>query len=213
MKKASSLNQTVSYTCHAGLMETIIPVTYEDTIIGYMQIGQFRDKYEFYSSPQKIQVALEKYKLSTKTGIKLYQELPVVSKEKLASLKEILLILIKNFWEEGLIHHNRSMLSVKIDQYVQEHIKEKILVSSLCEQFYLSKNALYHLFATEFNSTVCDYVLNKRIQTSIKMLKETNNPITAIAADCGFPDYNYFIRSFKKQVGITPLQFRKTNSH
>lgn len=212
MKQASSLNQTVSYTCHAGLMETIIPVTYEDTLIGYMQIGQFRDKEEIFSSPKTAQNLLEKYKINTKTALKLYRDLPIVSAEKLSSLKEILFILIKHFWEEGLIHHNRSMLSVKIEQFVQEHIKEKLTVSNLCEHFYLSKNSLYHLFATEFNTTVSDYVLTKRIQNSIKMLKESDSSITMIASECGFTDYNYFIRAFKKQVGITPLQFRKTNT-
>jgi AraC-like DNA-binding protein len=193
-------------------METIMPVTYEDTLIGYMQIGQFRDKEEKFSSPNIAQRLLEKYKINTKTALKLYDELPIVSQEKLSSLQEILLILIKHFWEEGLIHHNRSMLSIKIEQFVQERIKEKLTVSTLCEQFYLSKNSLYNLFATEFNSTVSDYVLNKRIQNSIKMLKESDFSITMIAAECGFTDYNYFIRAFKKHVGITPLQFRKTNT-
>ena len=96
MKQASSLNQTVSYTCHAGLMETIIPVTYEDTLIGYMQIGQFRDKEEIFSSPKTAQNLLEKYKINTKTALKLYRDLPIVSAEKLSSLKEILFILIKH---------------------------------------------------------------------------------------------------------------------
>ena len=104
------------------------------------------------------------------------------------------------------------MLSIKIEKFVQEHIKEKLTVSILCEQFYLSKNSLYHLFATEFNTTVSDYILNKRIQSSIKQLKESNASITMVASECGFTDYNYFIRAFKKHVGITPLQFRKTNT-
>ncbi|MBQ9783087.1 MAG: helix-turn-helix transcriptional regulator [Clostridia bacterium] len=30
-----------------------------------------------------------------------------------------------------------------------------------------------------------------------------------ISSACGFPDYNYFIRLFKKRIGVTPLQFRK----
>ena len=143
-----------------------------------------------------------------KCNNKLHESLICFQIKKVPSL---LLILIKHFWKEGLIYHNRSMLSIKIDQYIQDHIKEKILVTSLCQQFYMSKNALYHLFATEFNSTISEYILNARLQLSLKMIKETDKSITYIASDCGFTDYNYFIRTFKKQIGVTPLQFRKTN--
>lgn len=42
--KEVSLNRKISrYTCHAGLMETILPIIYEDVLIAYIQIGQFRD--------------------------------------------------------------------------------------------------------------------------------------------------------------------------
>jgi AraC-like DNA-binding protein len=209
MKEAARTKSTVSYTCHAGLMETIIPVLYEETLIGFMQIGQFRDKAQKYSAEEKLLSAAKVYNLEEKTCLSLYQKLPIVSDEKFEALKKILLILIKSFWDDSLIRHNRSMLSVKIEQFVSEHLKEKIYVDTLCKQFFISKNALYRLFNSEFGMTVNDYVLNKRIQFSIDLLKETSLPITRVAADCGFTDYNYFIRAFKKQVGVTPLQFRK----
>jgi AraC-like DNA-binding protein len=209
MREAAKKKVTVSYTCHAALMETIIPVLYEETLIGFMQIGQFRDKMQKYSSEEKLLSAAKVYNLEEKTCLSLYQKLPIVSDEKFEALKKILLILIKSFWDDSLIRHNRSMLSVKIEQFVSEHLKEKIYVDTLCKQFFISKNALYRLFNSEFGMTVNDYVLNKRIQFSIDLLKETSLPITRVAADCGFTDYNYFIRAFKKQVGVTPLQFRK----
>ncbi len=209
MREASKKKVTVSYTCHAGLMETIIPVLYEETLIGFMQIGQFRDQAQKYSSVEKLLSAIKVYNVKEKTCLSLYKKLPIISDERFEALKKILLILIKSFWDDSLIRHNRSMLSVKIEQYVSEHLKEKIYVDTLCKQFFLSKNALYRLFSSEFGTTVNNYVLNKRIQFSIGLLKETSLPITRVASDCGFSDYNYFIRVFKKQVGVSPLQFRK----
>lgn len=210
MKKAAETKAAVSYTCHAGLMETIIPVLYEDTLIGFMQIGQFRDENETYSSKEKVNAALTLYGLESQTMLALYEAIPVVSTEKFNALREILLILIKSFWDDSLIRHNRSMLSVKIEQYILEHIKEKLYVEDICQRFFLSKNALYRLFSSEFDTTVGEYILNKRIQLSLEALSKTAIPITQIAADLGFQDYNYFIRVFKKQIGTTPLQFRKS---
>lgn len=211
MKQAAQTREVVSYTCHAGLMETILPVLYEDTLIGFMQIGQFRDEAQTYSSAKTVDHALARYGLETAPMRLHYDALPVISAEKLTALKKILLILIKKFWDDSLIRHNRSMLSVRIEQYVLEHIKEKLYIGELCKRFFLSKNALYRLFATEFDTTVGEYILGKRIQLAQKALRETAVPITQIAADVGFQDYNYFIRAFKKQTGITPLQFRKNN--
>jgi AraC-like DNA-binding protein len=209
MKEAARTKKTVSYTCHAGLMETIIPVLYEDMIIGYMQIGQIRDKNGVYSKAEKAFSLTENYNLEKDKLSSLYSAIEEVSEEKLHALNKILTVLIKSFWDDSLIRHNRSMLSVKIEQYVNDHLKDKFYVDKLCEQFFISKNALYRLFKTEFNLTVAEYVLTKRIALSVEMLKSTSKSVTEIASDCGFTDYNYFIRLFKKEMGVTPLQYRK----
>ena len=211
MKQAANERATVSYTCHAGLMETILPVIYEDTLIGFMQIGQFRDEGEKYSSAEIVSEALLVYRLNNEYMIRLYEGLPIVSEEKFKALQKILLVLIKNFWDDSLIRHNRSMLSIKIEQYIMEHIKEKIYIEDICKQFFLSKNALYRLFESEFGTTIGKYILSKRIQLSQEALRDTSKPVAAIATELGFFDYNYFIRAFKKQMGITPLQYRKSN--
>ena len=211
MKEAAQSKKTVCYTCHAGIMETIIPVLYEETIIGFMQIGQFRDEKGEYSSNEKVAAALEGYKLESDQMLKLYEELPVVSDEKFEALKKIVRILIKSFWSDSLIRHNRSMMSVKIEQYITEHLREKIGVEEICQKFFLSKNALYRLFEAEFGMPIGKYILSRRIQLSVDALRNTGASIATIATECGFSDYNYFIRAFRKQMGVTPLQFRKTN--
>ncbi|MBR2343972.1 MAG: PocR ligand-binding domain-containing protein [Clostridia bacterium] len=207
MERAARTREIVSYTCHAGLMETIMPVLFEDTVIGYMQIGQFRDAEGVYSTEEGARAAAEAYGLDEAAGF--YGTLPVVSAERLAALGEILAILIRSFWADGLVRHNRSMLSVKIEKYIEEHIKEKLSIEALCAEFFLSKNALYRLFCDEFGTTVGKYILARRAQLARELLRDSTMPITAIAAECGFTDYNYFIRAFKAQVGVTPLQYRK----
>ena len=209
--KEVSLNRKISrYTCHAGLMETILPIVYEDVLIAYIQIGQFRDAEHRYSGADKLQEVAKHYGFSLQKLLTLYEELPVVSEEKLHSLYHILDILVKSFWVDGLITYNRSMLSIKIERYIDEHIGEKIDLNEICNEFFLSKNAVYRLFHDEFHSTVNDFIIAKRLKKAQDLLRsEQEFNITQIASLCGFPDYNYFIRLFKKQVGITPLQFRK----
>ncbi|MBQ8249206.1 MAG: PocR ligand-binding domain-containing protein [Clostridia bacterium] len=210
-KEATNSTSTIFYACHAGLMETITPIIYDGTVIAYMQTGQFRDEDHVYSSSKKLAEAAKVYGLSEKKLLKLYEKLPVISKTKLRAQLNIMDVIIKSFWENGLIYCNRSMLSVKIEQYIIEHISEKIYISQLCDKFFLSKNSLYRLFKDEFNTTANEFILQKKLNYAQELLKtQAHLDITKVSAACGFSDYNYFIRIFKKRLGITPLQFRKT---
>lgn len=198
------------YTCHAGLVEIIFPVVYEGVLIAYIQIGQFRDEEEKYSSSENLSKIAKDYGISEDELLSLYEKLPLVSEKRLQSIYHLLDILVKSFWQDGLITCNRSMLSVKIERYIEERIDTKISLNDLCSEFFLSKNALYRLFGEEFHSTVNDFITKKRLKRAEELLQyspELN--VTEISSLSGFPDYNYFIRLFKKHRGKTPLQYRK----
>ena len=213
MKEAFLHRQTSRYSCHAGLMEMIFPIVYDGVLIAYIQIGQFRDAEQVYSSADRLSEIAERYGLSFERLRMLYEELPIVSEEKLNSLCNIINILVKSFWVDGLITYNRSMLSVKIERYIEDHLSENVGLNEICSKFYLSKNAAYRLFRNEFQTTVNDFIIKKRLKRAQELLQsDPDLNITQISYLCGFSDYNYFIRLFKKQVGKTPLQFRKLHS-
>jgi len=214
MKEVSLHRQTSRYACHAGLMEMIFPIIYDDVLIAYIQIGQFRDAEQRYSAADKLSEIAKRYGLPLKQLRTHYEEVPIVSEEKLNSLCHIVDILVKSFWQDGLITYHRSMLSVKIERYIEDHLSENIGLNEICNEFYLSKNAAYRLFRNEFHTTVNDFIIKKRLKQSQELLQsQPALNVTQISSLCGFPDYNYFIRLFKKQVGKTPLQYRKLHLH
>jgi len=214
MEIAAEQKSTHSYTCHAGLMETITPILYEGIVIAYLQIGQFRDETQVYSSPEKIRATARKHGYPEAELLQLYEALPIISKDKLRALLNIINILIRSFWEDGLIQRHRSMLSVKISQYIDERINEKIYIEEICEQFSISKFSLYALFREEFQSTVNEFILKRRITLACQLLQQRKDwNITRIASACGFADYNYFIRVFKDRTGTTPRKYREAADH
>ena len=46
------------------------------------------------------------------------------------------------------------------------------------------------------------------LQRAKELLTDTNIPIYQIANEVGIDDYNYFTKIFKKEIGITPKDFR-----
>lgn len=210
MKEVASERKILRYTCHAGLMETILPIMYEDVLIAYLQIGQFRDSEGIYSSPERVRATAKKYGFPEEELLRLFDAQPTVSEEKLASLCKILEILIRSFWEDGLIYYKRSMLSIRIEHFIDDHLAQSISVSDICENFRISKNALYDVFRDELGTTIGSLITDKRLDAACKLLhSEPSLNVTQIAERVGFTDYNYFIRLFKKKMGITPLRYRK----
>lgn len=213
MEEALRTRQICEYTCHAGLKEVIIPIIYEDVLIAYLQVGQMRDENQSYFSLEKLKEISVKYGLHIDKLLGLYGEVPIVSSEKYNAACHILEVMVRSFWADELILYKRSMLSVKIEQYIADHLTERITIRTLCNKFFLSKNALYQLFHDELGTTVNEYIVQQRLIMAEEYLKSKHEiNVTQVAALCGFPDYNYFIRMFKKQYGVTPLQYRKNIS-
>lgn len=207
--EAREKKDVVIYTCHAGICELITPIFYNDILIAYLILGKFRDENGRYTSHRIVSDSLKKYDLDTAKMMQKYAELPMFSDAVLTSVISLLNICICYIWSENLIQFTHSALPLQLENYVASNLSSQITVESLCKQFFIGKQALYSVFRNEFNDTIGNYILKKRIAASQQLLTNTEKSISEIAESVGFTDYNYFIRVFKKKTGITPLHYRK----
>ena len=56
-----------------------------------------------------------------------------------------------------------------------------------------------------------EYILKSRIALAKELLYTSKKSISEISEDCGFSSLSYFSRSFKAEVGLTPLQYHKNH--
>ncbi|MGG1515592.1 response regulator [Paenibacillus oryzisoli] len=105
----------------------------------------------------------------------------------------------------GISHKKiKDMLS-----YIHQNFTEELTIQGMSEQFSLSSNYLCHLFKKEVGENFVEYVSRLRMQYACKLLAETDSPIHLISEKCGFHDYFYFTRIFKRMNGMTPTQYRE----
>ncbi len=83
-----------------------------------------------------------------------------------------------------------------------------LTLNGLAQQFHVSPSYLSTLFKKETGQSFTEYLTQKRLAFAKKLLRETDLPINAVAAECGIADNNYFARIFKAQEGMTPAQYR-----
>ncbi|MBL8995430.1 MAG: helix-turn-helix domain-containing protein, partial [Spirochaetia bacterium] len=64
-------------------------------------------------------------------------------------------------------------------------------------------------FKTQTGYAPFEYLGEVRVERACQLLKSTKDSAKRIAEACGYPSASLFFRQFRKQMGVTPLQFRK----
>jgi len=93
--------------------------------------------------------------------------------------------------------------------HLHDHFREKLSIQTLAKHCQLSLRQFERKFQERFNLTPQQYLIKLRIQEACEQLMLPSQTIGAIALDLGFYDQSSFTVQFKKQMGLTPLQYRK----
>lgn len=93
--------------------------------------------------------------------------------------------------------------------YIRANLSEKIDIETLSKTTRLSKDHTIRLFKREMHTTPGSYIIEKKIEQAQLRIVTEMTPIKEIAFSLGFDDPAYFNRIFKKQVGVSPLAYRR----
>lgn len=100
-----------------------------------------------------------------------------------------------------VIHHTK--------RYIDEHLGEDLTLVMLAELVYLNPSYLSRLFKQATGINLFDYILNARIARAKELLQDEQLKIYDIASRTGFGSPSYFIRTFRKETGRTPQEYRE----
>ncbi|MDP4132823.1 MAG: AraC family transcriptional regulator [Bacillota bacterium] len=95
-------------------------------------------------------------------------------------------------------------------QYIHTNFSSKITIENLSELLCYSPSYVNRFFREHMGRTPTEYIVSYRIHKARALLEETNISVLDAALDTGFNNVGYFIKSFKKQTGITPLKYKNT---
>ena len=92
--------------------------------------------------------------------------------------------------------------------YIEASMPGPVTLSDQSAAFFMSEGHLSRVFRKEMGMSIIAYVKRMRIQTAARMLLDSGEPVSAIAARVGVADANYFCRMFKSVMGVTPSEYR-----
>ncbi|HAG14551.1 MAG TPA: phosphoserine phosphatase [Ruminococcus sp.] len=84
-----------------------------------------------------------------------------------------------------------------------------LTADTVCREYAFSTGYFRQIYKDCFGISFHQDAISARISRAVHLLSTTVMSISAIAYECSYEDYNYFLRQFQKVTGRTPGQYRK----
>jgi AraC-like DNA-binding protein len=99
-----------------------------------------------------------------------------------------------------------------LEHYIDQHFGAPIGMEELCSLIHVTPQHLCRIFKQCSGMRPMEYIRHRRIEVAKALLEGTDTPISEIAAICGFENNNYFWKSFRQIVKMTPKEYRESTS-
>ncbi len=97
-------------------------------------------------------------------------------------------------------------------EFIHQQADQVIEVGDLAHVAQMSADRLERAMRRALGISPKRYVLRARAELAATLLATTSHSLSAIAARCGYYDQSQFTRQFKAHTGLTPGQYRGTQS-
>lgn len=132
------------------------------------------------------------------------------SYKEMISLKlNELFIALKRLDSNGQTRKQGKNLEYIIN-YISDNYHGKILFKDLAKQLNFSYDYFQHYFKEITGLSPQQFLIRRRIEAAEGMLAEDDCSCTEIAYRCGFSNSAQFSAIFKREIGVSPQQYRKT---
>lgn len=93
--------------------------------------------------------------------------------------------------------------------WIAEHYHEPAPVAAMVRLSGLAERSFKRRFQAATGMPPLEYVHTLRLEEAKQLLESTDHPIEAVANEVGYEDAGFFSRLFRRQVALTPAQYRK----
>lgn len=211
--RASSRSSALIYRCHAGLMEAIMPFYVNNTLAGYLILGQAL----VYPSREAAWAAVgprcRALGVAPDALRRACDQSPLVSESYFHSATHILHALASYLTLEKMATLKADQIAERLDNYINDHFTEPMTAQTLCDRLQIGKTQLYSLSKQLYGSGVAQRIRALRIEKARHLLADRPDmSVGNVAEACGFSDYNYFISVFTRMTQESPSRYRRRSA-
>ncbi len=105
--------------------------------------------------------------------------------------------------------HNIHEIIDQAKRFINGNLSEELSVSNIASNLYVSASYFSRLFKKVTGEGCNEYIVRKRIEKAVLLLKTTDFKTNKIAVMVGYKDTNYFSLAIKKHTGMSPTRYRE----
>lgn len=105
---------------------------------------------------------------------------------------------------------NAYEFSERIMMYIHNNYKKPIDLQDISNSIYVSTSYMCRRFKKEAGMTILEYLTKFRLMVASELLTSTNMKINKIGIAVGYQNNETFVKTFKKNLGLTCVQYRKS---
>jgi AraC-like DNA-binding protein len=94
--------------------------------------------------------------------------------------------------------------------FIHEHRSEPVTLSQIGAAMHMERTSACRYFSQHAGLRAGEFVRKYKMCMALVFLRSTEMQVGEIASDLGFESMSAFCRSFKSQIGLTPLEYRRT---
>jgi len=198
------------YHCHMGLVEVVTPILSDYGILGYVLFGQITDSTDTSQLRERALSTAREYHLDQTAMLNSIRGIRFCSEEYIRSTTRLLEMCANYIWLHNIMIGHKEDLAFQLSQHIRLHLRDALSVQTLCRRFSIGTSTLYTLSLNSFGCSIKEYITRVRMEHAKDLLSATTLSVSEVAEQCGYPDDNYFIRTFKRRTGCTPGAYRRS---
>lgn len=107
----------------------------------------------------------------------------------------------------------KSDMILEMLKFLEAHYEDRAVLKLFCQKYHYSLPYVSRRFKQETGMTALAYLQKIRVEKCCELLAGSNQPIQSIARKAGYEDTKFFNQVFKRLVGLTPGEYRRTALH
>ncbi|ARP42956.1 putative response regulatory protein [Geobacillus thermodenitrificans] len=108
-------------------------------------------------------------------------------------------------------HEDYGSVVDKAIEYMEQHYnKEGLTLNEVAQAVHVNPSYLSNMFKVKKGTNFSDCLLELRMRKAMELLRDRNAKVYEVAEMVGYSNPQYFSVCFKKYVGLSPLDFKKS---
>ena len=159
---------------------------------------------DFEYAKSAIQLQVSEYLLKPIDPDELYQTLADIKRKFDYQQEEYATI-----FSPGMVTSSPKSIAKTLKDYLAHNYAQDINLNLIATTMNYSASYLTRIFQQYYETTPTKFITNLRISSAKRLLRNSELSIAQIGESIGYRDQGYFSRFFKKQTGLSPLEYRE----